>query len=400
MSTTQHTPRLGIQDMAFATGHYGFDLADLAERQGIDVGKYYVGIGQEVMSVPAEDEDIVTIGATAAAKILERHGTQGIRTVLFATESGIDQSKAAGVYVQRLLDLPAQARVIELKQACYAGAGALQMALGIIARHPEEKVLVIAADVARYDLGSSGEPTQGAAAVAFLVQAEPGLLEIEPASGVHTVDVQDFWRPNHRSTALVDGKFSVTAYTDSLAGAWEDYRAHGGVEIGQIDWFCYHQPFTKMAIKAHMSLLKLAGEEFSREIAAQALEPTFGYNKQVGNSYTASIFLGLLALLDSDRDLTGQRVGFFSYGSGAVSEFFAGTVAPGYQEHLRREEHQEALSSREMIDWERYRELHPGTEVRGEGDYETESSRTGADHGDDARRFRFLGVKDGSRLYA
>ena len=389
-------PRLGIQDMAFATGHYGFDLAGLAERQGIDVGKYYVGIGQEVMSVPAEDEDIVTIGAAAASRVLERNGSEGIRTVLFATESGIDQAKAAGVYVQRLLELPAQARVIELKQACYAGAGALQMALGIVARNPEEKVLVIAADVARYDVDSSGEPTQGAAAVAFLVQAEPELLEVEPASGVYTMDVQDFWRPNHRSTALVDGKFSVSAYTDSLAGAWEDYRAHGGAEIDEIDWFCYHQPFTKMAVKAHMALLRLNERKFSKEIAMEALEPTFRYNKQVGNSYTASIFLGLLALLDSDRDLTGQRIGFFSYGSGAVSEFFSARVVPGYERLLRREEHLEALESREMIDYDRYLSLHPGTDVRPDGDYETTPSADDAS----TRRFRYLGVKDGSRQYA
>ena len=175
-------PRLGIQDMAFATGHYGFDLAGLAERQGIDVGKYYVGIGQEVMSVPAEDEDIVTIGAAAASRVLERNGSEGIRTVLFATESGIDQAKAAGVYVQRLLELPAQARVIELKQACYAGAGALQMALGIVARNPEEKVLVIAADVARQVLGDFGALTAESGADATALSRATSVAEVTEAS--------------------------------------------------------------------------------------------------------------------------------------------------------------------------------------------------------------------------
>lgn len=384
-------PSTGIQDIAFATGHYSFDLKNLAEKNEIDVNKFYVGIGQETMSIPAEDEDIVTMGAAAAQRIIERNGTDGIRTLLFATESGIDQSKSAGVYVHGLLNLPREIRTIETKMACYGGIGALQMALGIVARNPEEKVLVITSDVARYDVDTSGEPTQGAAAVAFLVQASPDILAIEPAQGVYTTDVQDFWRPNFRNTALVDGKFSVGAYMDALVGAWHDYRAHGGVDFREIDWFCYHQPFTKMAVKAHMRLTKEAGVPLEKPEAAAALEPTFGYNKQLGNSYTASIFLGFLALLDSQKDLEGQRVGFFSYGSGAVAEFFTGVILPGYRQHLRAEEHQAILDAREPIGYDRYRVLHPGTLVQPTDNYRTERQTQAP--------FRFEGVDEGSRLY-
>ena len=92
---------------------------------------------------------------------------------------------------------------------------------------------MIAADVAKYDLDSAAEATQGAGAVAMLVSADPALVEIEPATGVFTADVDDFWRPNDRSTAVVDGKLSIVAYLDALVGAFDDYRAHGGVGQGQ-----------------------------------------------------------------------------------------------------------------------------------------------------------------------
>ena len=46
----------------------------------------------------------------------------------------------------------------------------------------------MASDVARYDLGSSGESTQGAAAAAMLVQADPALLAVENPAGVFTED--------------------------------------------------------------------------------------------------------------------------------------------------------------------------------------------------------------------
>src|SRR6185312_14951668 len=112
--------RVGIHDLAFATAHQVLDLGALAEHNGVDANKYYIGIGQTEMSVPAADEDIVTMGAQAAAQILERHGADGIRTLLFATESGIDQSKSAGVFVHSLLGMGENCRVVELKQACYS----------------------------------------------------------------------------------------------------------------------------------------------------------------------------------------------------------------------------------------------------------------------------------------
>ncbi|WFR67010.1 hypothetical protein P9139_21035 [Curtobacterium flaccumfaciens] len=87
------------------------------------------------------------------------------------------------MFVHGLLGLPQNVRVVELKQACYGGTAAVQLALGIVARAPRERVLVIAADVARYDVDTAAEPTQGAGAAAILVSADPDLIEIEPAAG-------------------------------------------------------------------------------------------------------------------------------------------------------------------------------------------------------------------------
>ncbi|PIJ20702.1 hydroxymethylglutaryl-CoA synthase, partial [Leucobacter sp. OLES1] len=175
---------IGIHDLELATTHHLLDLGVLAERTGVDPDKYRLGLGQDEMSFPAPDEDIVTMGATAALALLDRNGMDGVRTLLFATESGLDHSKAAGVFVHKLLGLPAQVRVAEIKQACYGGTAAIQAAVGIVQRNPRERVLVIASDIARYALDSPGEPTQGAGAAAMLISADPALVEIEPASGL------------------------------------------------------------------------------------------------------------------------------------------------------------------------------------------------------------------------
>lgn len=382
-----HAPAVGIHDLALATTHHVLTHEALAAAKGIDPGKYRVGLGQDEFSVAAPDEDTVTLAAAAALPLLERSGTDGIRTLLLATESGIDQAKSAGVFVHRLLGLPSAVRVVELKQACYAGTAALQLALGIVARDPAQKVLVIASDIARYDLDSAGEPTQGAAAVAFLVTADPAILAIDPVSGVHSADVGDFWRPNDRSTPVVDGKLSIRAYLDALGGAWRDHQARGGVPLAEVSRFLYHQPFTRMAEKAHKHLAGLGGIAYDPAQIASGLV----YNRRLGNGYTASLYAGLAALLDHEDDLAGQRVGLFSYGSGAVSEFFTGVVQPGYRERRRVAEHAAALDARVPVDVATYRALHASAERGSAEDYELPRVTRAP--------FRFAGVTARTRRY-
>ncbi|MDE1565601.1 hydroxymethylglutaryl-CoA synthase [Actinotignum sanguinis] len=383
---------IGIDALACATSHYCLPLADMAEALDVPVGKYHVGLGQEHMSIPALDEDAVTLGAQAGARLLAATGTAGIRTVIFATESGVDQSKSAGVFLHALLELPRHVRTVEMKEACYGGTAALQSALGIVARHPKEKVLVIAADIARYAAGGSGEPTQGAGAVAFLVSAEPRLLRIPAVSGVYTADINDFWRPNDSSTPLVDGHLSMDAYMDALTGAYDDYLEQGGIPAAQLARFVHHQPFGKMARKAHARLMAHTGDSRGDEV----IESGLAYGRQIGNSYTAALYIGILSLLGTDpADLTDTAIGLFSYGSGAVAEFFTGIPVAGYRERLREtgadaEGVAALLAARETIDFPTYRVLH-GSLRTDAADFSTPPQTTAP--------FRFAGVSSGVRQY-
>lgn len=422
--TAAGTAPIGIDDIELATSHHVVSLDDFAAANGTDPNKFRLGLGQDEFSFPAPDEDVVTMAAAAAAPIIRRSGSEGIRTLLFATESGIDQSKAAGMAVHSLLDLPSQMRVVEVKEACYSATAALQAAVGIVTRSPGQRVLVIASDVARYEIDTPGEPTQGAGAVAMLVSADPKLLEIEPVSGLNSADVDDFWRPNDSTTAIVDGALSVTAYLDSLTGAWTDLAAQGGPAMAEIDRVLYHQPFTKMAKKAQVHLAGLTGEDLETEIVAgtgagadaagagaataagadavgasdagptgprdTGLATSTLYNRRLGNSYTASLYAGLCSLLDHDEDLAGKRIGFFSYGSGSVGEFFTTRVVPGYEQHSRCQAVTDALDARVPLSIDAYRALH-ATELSSADDVTTPKVTAGP--------FRFAGIKGGARLY-
>ncbi|MEM9970178.1 MAG: hydroxymethylglutaryl-CoA synthase [Pseudomonadota bacterium] len=342
--------KIGIDKLSFYVPQQYFPLDTLAERQGIDPGKFASGIGQNKIAMCAHDEDVVTLGAEAAREIVSPEDAEKIDTVMFATETGIDQSKAAAVYVHRLLDLPQNCRSIELKHACYSGTAALQLACGHVMRKPDRKVLIIASDVSRYDLDSAAEATQGCGAVAMLISADPSILEVEPVSGCYSEDIMDFWRPNYRKTPLVDGKYSTVKYIGALKASWEDYQANGGRAFNEMAQFCYHIPFTRMAAKAHRSLAQMNGAQ----IDPNAIEPGLVYNREVGNCYAASLYLSLISMLENADDLSGRPVGLFSYGSGAVAEFFSGVVQPGYREHLLGEHHRALLSERVGLSYDDY----------------------------------------------
>uniref|UniRef100_A0AAU2JXA6 Hydroxymethylglutaryl-CoA synthase n=1 Tax=Streptomyces sp. NBC_00049 TaxID=2903617 RepID=A0AAU2JXA6_9ACTN len=351
-------PPIGIHDLSFATTSLVLTHAELSTHTGASLAKYHKGIGQKAMSVPAADEDIVTMAADAAAPIIERHGTDRIRTILFATETSIDQSKAAGIYVHALLGLPPHVRVVELKQACYGATAALQLATALVHQDPTQQVLVLASDVARYDLDSPGEATQGAAAAALLIAADPALVSINSPSGLFTADTMDFWRPNYRTTALVDGKKSLAAYLTALNATWHDYQTRGGLPIEDLHTICYHQPFTRMAYKAHRQLLDHTGAPADTTTVDNAIAPTTHYNEVLGNSYTASLYLALASLLDTGGELDGHTLGLFSYGSGSVAEFLTGRIVPGYRTALRTKAHHHAITRRRPITYDTYRHIH------------------------------------------
>jgi len=351
--------KVGIDLIHFATSNYYLDLKTYAQEKGTDPNKYLIGIGQEKMSIAPPDEDIVTLSAKAAAPILDQIDKKQITAVLFATESGVDQSKSAGAFLHGLLDLPNRCRVVEFKHACYAGTAALQMATTMVRANPKETILVIAADIAKYDVDSSGEATQGCGAVAMLVTENPRILTIEAGSGYYTEDVMDFWRPNHRMTALVDGKYSTKVYLNSLRHAWEHFTEETGRTFEEIDAFCYHIPFSRMTEKAHKTLIKKVAISVSDDTFKRQTQPGQVYNRLVGNSYSASLFIGFCSFLDnSNQDLTQKRFGFFSYGSGCVAEFFSGLIQPNYQKYLMTKSNQQQIADRQALDYQTYLDFY------------------------------------------
>ncbi|WP_462399545.1 hydroxymethylglutaryl-CoA synthase [Lacticaseibacillus pantheris] len=341
--------QIGIDRLGLYSPHFFVDLKDLAEARGVDPNKFIIGIGQSEQAVAPSSEDVVTMGANATAEFIDDIDTSKVGLVILGTETGIDASKSGAVIIQRLLGLPEWVRTYEIKQACYGGTAGLMTARDYVAAHPDKTALVIAADIARYGLNSGGEVTQGAGAVAMLISANPAIMTINDDSVFMSRDIMDFWRPVYTDLALAKGKYSTEQYIKFFDDVWARYQQQTGLTLDDFAAVNFHLPYTKMGLKAFRTALPEVSEDKQTALLDAYQESTV-YSRRIGNIYTGSLYLGLVSLLENDGHVqAGDRLGMFSYGSGAVGEFFSGELQDGFARFLHADAHREYLDGRQRL---------------------------------------------------
>ena len=349
--------KIGIDKIGFAMPKYYLDIRDLATARGIEPDKFTKGLLQLEMSIPPVSQDIVTLGAQAAFEILDKEDLEKIDMIIVGTESGIDQSKASSVFIHGLLDIQPFVRAIEVKEACYGATAALDFAKNHVMNNPESRVLVIASDIAKYGIKSSGESTQGAGSCAMLITSNPRILELNNDNVCLTRDVMDFWRPNYSQYAFVEGKFSTEQYLGCLTTTWDKYLEKNNKQLSDFDAICLQLPYPKLGLKGLNTLLETEADDSIKEKLSERFNESFLYSQRVGNIYKGSLFLGLLSLLENSTNLNpGDKIALYSYGSGAVAEIFSMTLVPGYEKQLKQNRFDE-FNSRTRISIEEYEEM-------------------------------------------
>ncbi len=218
-------PAVGIDDIAVHIPRLFLDMRDFARLRQQDFAKLNRGLGLAAMAIPDRHEDTATMGANAAARLIDRNGLdpRRIGRLYLGTESALDGAKPTATYILEMLtaryaprygaDCFRNCDVVDMTFACIGAVDALQNTLDWVARGgPEQDRLgiVVFSDNAKYDRHSPGEYTQGAGGGAMLVRHRPRLLEIPDAWGVSTTPVHDFFKPR-RALALGDVMADVLA---------------------------------------------------------------------------------------------------------------------------------------------------------------------------------------------
>ena len=328
--------KIGIDKIGFAMPKYFLDIADLAKARNINANKYVKGLLQLEMSIAPITQDIVTLGATAASEFLTEEDKKNIDMIIIGTESGIDQSKSASIFIHNLLGLSPFTRAIEVKEACYGGTAAIAIAKNHVVSNPESSVLVITSDLAKYGIGATGESTQGAGSCAMLIKKDPSILILNDDNVYQTRDIMDFWRPNYSDFPHVDGHFSTKQYLDCLETTWNEYSKKFNKSLDNFEAICFHLPFPKIGLKGLNTIVPKQENENLKDKLNENFHTSIIYNQKVGNIYTGSLYLNLLSLLENSKSLSsGDNILMYSYGSGAVCKIFSVTLVDGFEKRLR-----------------------------------------------------------------
>ena len=329
--------RVGIEKLRVYPCSLSLDMVDLCEARQHPVSDIKHSMMIDERSINPVYEDPVTMAVNAARPMLTPDEIDSVELLIVASESGVDQEKPISTWVHRYLGLKANCRNFEVKHACYGGTAALGIAGNWILSGlaGDARALIVTTDQSRIHLGKAHEFVLGSGAAALLVSSQPRLLELEPGkSGYWTNEVSDVTRPTSR-VETGDSETSLLSYLDGLHGAYSDYVERVGEPIEFETYFkknVYHVPFGGITLVAHRELLR-RDRDVSRVEARRSFDektgPSLHHARRMGGTYTSSLFVALLGLIDNAPDLVaGDRVGIFSYGSGACAEFYSGLVCP------------------------------------------------------------------------
>src|SRR5919205_1429870 len=362
-------PVVGIDDLAIYVPKLYLDYKDFAKARGIDPQKLEYGIGIRKMAIADTNQDSACMAANACLKLMQGNDLHpdDIGRLYVATESSLDESKAMNSFVIGMLEQIygegsfEHAGGIECKFACVSGSYALyDNANWIRAEENNGKAaVVIVSDIAKYDIGSAGEYTQGAGAVALLIKENPRLIAFDHKVASTTIKNEyDFYRPFGKETPLVNGSYSNLLYLISVRKAFDSYKEKaiksgliklkdGESITDHIDFFAVHLPYRKMGEKALAYLLRhewrhlprrkyiikevgmaepqpkdprgtiesiLADTEFMKgdeqfrrrfmqtsfynEVYEKKMASSLEASALIGNLYTASMYMGLRSLLE------------------------------------------------------------------------------------------------------
>ena len=404
--------KYGIEAMSFYVPSLYLDVRDLAENRAIEPEKLEKGLGLHKMALPDVHEDTATFAAEALLKLIKDYqiSPKDVGKIYLGTESALDAAKPTATYALQMIEQVLEqdfgkrcfknCDVVDMTFACIGGVDALQTGLDYVRLNPSKKAIIIASDYAKYELGSTGEYTQGGGAVAILVSSQPKLLEIRGEWGVAMESVFDFFKPrreiskaevkNIPETApdkieiftdepVFDGQYSNQCYQHRIREAYEHFSEQNSLEKPYENWYylIFHLPyafhgkrvFTELySIENNLPFVTpeeqklLAKSQEYLKFINEKIEPSQRASSEIGNLYTASIFMALMSALqvsfDKGDNLEGKKIGFLSYGSGSKSKVFEGVVSSEWKRVVEKWNLFESLSNRMQVNFETYEKLH------------------------------------------
>tara|TARA_B100000989_G_scaffold296840_1_gene280959 strand:+ start:791 stop:2233 length:1443 start_codon:yes stop_codon:yes gene_type:complete len=443
--------KVGIDSLSYYVPSLYVDIEELATVRDIPPEKLINGLGLKKMATPDYDEDSASIAANSLHRLIKENNIdpRKIGRVYLGTESGVDSSKPTSSYVVEILEeiLADQygercfknCDIVDLTFACAGAVDALQNCCDWVRNGQNRQAIVIASDIAKYELNSTGEYTQGAGSVSMLICENPSIISFNGGWGVSTKGIGDFFKPRrifkksnilieaaellghkvslnevenllnkadskfwsdsndlvevYKEEPIFEGQFSNESYKERVYEAIENFNEQNQTDILN-DWvnIIFHLPYAyhgrRMIVdkwldwmndnKELNSIYSEIGKpnssndkDWAKKVTKSLVYKSFIEEKissgerassEIGNMYTASIFMSLISSLEdaveNDKNFVNKKIGFISYGSGSKAKIFEGTIQKNWMEKIKPIKLFESLNNRKRINIDTYENLH------------------------------------------
>lgn len=365
---------IGIDDMAFYIPGIFLPIEKIAEARNIEYAKLNKGLGLTAMSLADVNEDAASMAANAVLNLIEKNNLkpQEIGRIYVGSESATDGAKPIASYViEMLTDFYKEKHgdncfihtdVVDMTFACIAGIDAMLTTFDWVNADRKRKGIIVATDNAKYELGSTGEYTQGAGAIASLIKHNPRLISFSEPIGISTIGEHDFFKPIrrikktelmktldaskseipnivseneeyveiHKIFPVFDGQYSNKCYANRMSEAYNHFvkLKEGTHKLEDWDKLIFHLPYAFHGKRAFadvfwetykddenlkVQLLELDPDFFShqtiklvtrtkmyKDFVSKKIEKGQRASSFVGNLYTGSIFMSFMSMLESE----------------------------------------------------------------------------------------------------
>jgi hydroxymethylglutaryl-CoA synthase len=267
-------------------------------------------------SVPAPDEDVITIATEAARSMMRRVPAvdpKEIGALYVGSESHPYAVKPSGTIVAEAIGCSTDITVADFEFACKAGTAAIQTCMGLVGAGMIKYGVAIGADTSQGAPGDPLEYSASAGGASFLIGAKDMIAVINHTSSF-TTDTPDFWRREGQDYPSHGGRFTgEPAYFKHVTSAAKLVLKNTSSQPSDYQYAVFHQPNGKFPQR----VAKMLGFT-DKQIEAGLLTP------RIGNTYSGAVPLGLSAVLDVAQP--GERIFVVAYGSGAGADGFDITV--------------------------------------------------------------------------
>lgn len=292
---------------------YRVKLSEIAAMWQKDPAEIVTGLKVMEKSVPALDEDAVTLAIEAGKRALTMAGIHptAVESVYFGSESHPYVVNPSSSIVAEYLGIGNNYFAADLEFACKAATAGMQATVGLINSKQTQYGLVIGSDTAQGKPHDALEYTAASAGCAYIL----GNKESEIVANVLTMssftsDTPDFWRRDGARYPSHFGRFTgEPAYFMHVISEGKKLLEKSGLKPQDFAFCVFHMPNGKFP--------RVAAKKLG--FTSEQLAPSLTVDK-IGNPYSASSLLGLAAVLDIAKP--HEKIFFVSYGSGAGSDGF------------------------------------------------------------------------------